>query len=659
MKLNATCLVILLFFASFVYAQQPAFPTAEGAGMFTTGGRGTPAIATTIYEVTDLTDNATTPAVGSFRYAVTNNSPAALYRTVIFRVSGTIRLAGPLSLNRANTTIAGQTAPGDGICIADYPVSVSANNLIIRYLRFRLGDRYQQARLGNDDALSGTGRKNIIIDHCSMSWSNDETLTIYGGDSTTLQWNILSEPLDHSYHDEGTGIQNHAYGGIWGGRRSSMHHNLIAHVRGRAPRFDGCRNLSPNTPGLENVDFRNNVIYNWADYNVNGGEGGNYNVVNNYYKYGPSTPGTNSSGVNRRSMIINPFKQTVAPVLPYGKYYLTGNYSDNSVAVTANNWLGAAMSGGSLNDTTVSKVIDPFTIASLNTQSATDAYNAVLNGAGAILPSRDTLDQRIANDVRNRTGRLIDVQGGYPAGTPFTTSQTAWPTLNSLPAPLDTDHDGMPDSWEILNGSNISNAADRNNYAANGYTLLENYLNSITSVLPLQLLSFTAIHATSEITTSWTTANEVNTKKFVVERSRDGSNFSAIGIVAAINTTQNNRYHFSDIQPLEGIAFYRLQMVDIDGEFTYSPIVKVNRAKKLLVQIITNPVADKLVVSHTPAGSAASIKVLTADGKTIRVARVSNASVQTIIMASDFKAGVYYLVYESEGEKSTIRFLKK
>lgn len=381
---------------------------------------------------------------------------------------------------RSNTTIAGQTAPGDGICIADKPLTIAGDNIIIRYIRVRLGDRLQQAVNGNDDAMSGTGRKNIIIDHCSMSWSNDEAFTIYDGDSTTLQWNFITEPLNFSYHDEGTGIQQHGFGGIWGGRRTSAHHNLIAHCIGRNPRFAGVRSLTPSTPGLENVDFRNNVIYNWGSYSTNGGEGGNYNMVNNYYKFGPSTGTGNSVGIPVRGMIVQPSQQTAAPALPYGKFFLQGNLVDGYTNITANNWLGVSMNGGTQADTTQAKVTTAFDIAPATTHTAQQAYDLVLQWAGASF-RRDTLDMRIANDVRNRTGRIIDVQGGFPAGTPFSVSQTAWPVLQSLPAPADDDNDGMPNSWELANGLNPNDAGDRGLFATNGYTNLENYLNSILS----------------------------------------------------------------------------------------------------------------------------------------------------------------------------------
>ncbi|WP_167856501.1 T9SS type A sorting domain-containing protein [Hymenobacter metallicola] len=464
-------------------AQMIAFPGAEGAGKFTKGGRGTLTAPTTVFEVTSLAD---TNIPGTLRWAL---AQTATHRTIVFRVCGTIRLTAPLSINKANTTIAGQTAPGEGICLADYPVTIGADNVIVRFMRFRMGDRYQNKGkvdgAGADDAFGGTGRKNIIIDHCTMSWSTDEALSVYRGDSTTLQWNLMSEPLDYSYHFEtgDTDFERHGYGGIWGGRTASFHHNLFAHCRGRNPRFEGSRNLPPYTAGQENGDFRNNVIYNWASYSTNGGEGGNYNVVNNYYKYGPSTNTANSSGVPVRSMIMNPSKQTSAPVLPYPKVYMTGNYVDGYPAVTNRNWLGVVMAGGARTDTAQSKVTTPFTILPMPTQSAQAAYEAVLANVGAVLPARDTLDQRIIRNVQERKGRLIDVQGGYAHGTAFSVSQSAWPVLTCGPAPADTDHDGMTDAFEQANGLNPNDASDRNVRAANGYTMLENYLNGIAAVV--------------------------------------------------------------------------------------------------------------------------------------------------------------------------------
>lgn len=464
-KCFLTVLLLLLSAVSQkLVAQQPAFPGAEGAGMYTSGGRGTTATPTTVFEVTSLLDDG---SVGTLRYALT---ASATYRTIVFRVSGTIHLHSKLII-KANTTIAGQTAPGDGICVADYPTVISGDNVIVRYMRFRMGDKNQNKGMvdgsGGDDTFGALGPSNLIIDHCSVSWSDDEALTIYRGDNLTIQWCFITEPLNYSYHFE-TGdadYEQHGYGGIWGGKRGTFHHNLLADCRNRNPRFDGIRN---NTE--ENCDYRNNVIFNWGINTVYGGEGGNYNIVNNYYKYGPST----SSGVRYR--ICNP---SYTSTIPYGKWYVNGNYVDGSSVNTANNWSGVVPQGG-MADTTIVKATTAFDLGyPVTTETPLEAYESVLQKAGCSLPNRDTLDQRIVNDVRNGTGRIIDVQGGYPHGTPYDQTVNAWPALNSTAAPADADHDGMPDSYETANGLNANDAGDRNTVAANGYTNLENYLNSL------------------------------------------------------------------------------------------------------------------------------------------------------------------------------------
>lgn len=436
-----------------------AFPGAEGFGRYATGGRGGKVM---------IVSNLNNDGPGSFRAAAEAKGP----RIIVFAVSGTIHLIKNIII-RGDATIAGQTAPGDGICIADHPVSLGGNNIIVRYLRFRMGDRYQNKGMvngsGSDDAFGGVRRNRIIIDHCSMSWSTDEVCSIYAGDSVTLQWNIISEPLNYSYHFE-TGdkdFEKHGFGGIWGGVHATFHHNLFAHCNSRTPRFDGIRNAP-----VENCDFRNNVIYNWGNNNVYAGEGGTYNIVNNYYKWGPST---NPRVKNR---VVNPFKKD--PDIPFGKFYADGNYVDGDDAVSRDNWKGVTMNDGTDSDARAAKLPAPFAAAPVTTQSATDAYALVLSHAGASLPARDTLDQRIIKDVMNRTGRLIDVQGGYPHGTPYELTTSAWPTLKSWPAPTDTDNDGMPDEWERKHKLNPADASDASaNTLHKHYTNIEVYINSL------------------------------------------------------------------------------------------------------------------------------------------------------------------------------------
>ena len=435
-----------------------AFPGAEGFGKYTTGGRGGK-----IFIVSNLNDN----GPGSFREA----AEAKGKRIIVFAISGTIHLDTKLNI-KGDITIAGQSAPGDGICLADNSVSLGGNNIIIRYLRFRMGDKYQKGGMvdgnGGDDAFGGIRRKNIIIDHCSMSWSTDEVFSVYAGDSTTLQWNLISEPLNYSYHFE-TGdkdYEHHGYGGIWGGLHLSAHHNLFAHCNNRLPRFNGTR----HTP-TEFVDYRNNVLYNWGSNNIYAGEGGTYNIVNNYYKYGPNT----SKSVRFR--IVNPGKNET---IGFGKWYVNGNYVEDAKDVTDNNWSGIHMgNGGTEADKKETIVNEAFPAEAIPGQSAKEGYEEILKNAGASY-RRDTLDERIINDVKNRTGNFIDVQGGYPHGTAYELTVNAWPALKSVPAPADNDRDGIPDDWEVKKGLNPADALDASKYKLDkNYTNIEVYLNSL------------------------------------------------------------------------------------------------------------------------------------------------------------------------------------
>lgn len=438
-----------------------AFPGAEGFGKYTTGGRGGE-----VRIVTNLNDD----GEGSLRKAVSASKP----RIIVFAVSGTIHLKSELNI-KGDVTIAGQTAPGDGICVADHPVLIAGDNIIVRYMRFRMGDHYQNKGFvdgaGGDDAFGGSGRKNIIVDHCSMSWSTDEVCSIYRGDSTTLQWNIISEPLNYSYHfEEGDkDFEEHGYGGIWGGSHFSAHHNLFAHCNSRTPRFNGTRLGAKQ----ELADFRNNVIYNWGHNNVYGGEGSNYNIVNNYYKYGPAT----NNKVKYR--IVNPYKEEKLKI-PFGKYFVDGNYVDGAKEVSKNNQLGIDMEKGTDTDKKEAVAGEAFAVVELPVITALQAYENVLKKAGAILPVRDTLDQRIINEVKNRTGRFIDVQGGYPHGTAYEKTIKAWPALKQGKVILDSDKDGMPDEWEKQNGLNPNDKKDAAQYKLDKkYTNVEVYINSL------------------------------------------------------------------------------------------------------------------------------------------------------------------------------------
>ncbi len=438
----------------------PAFPGAEGNGKYVTGGRG----GQVIY-VTTLDDN---NSVGSLRYAVNQSGP----RIIMFKVAGTIKLKSKLSISKSDVTIAGQTAPGDGITIRDYTVEVKANNVIIRFMRFRMGDVTKQ----EDDALGGRRYKNIIVDHCSMSWSTDECVSFYDNEFFTLQWSILSESLRNSVHDKG----KHGYGGIWGGRGVSFHHNLLADHDSRNPRFCGSR--YSNKPDEELVDYRNNVIFNWGANSAYAGEGGRYNMINNYYKAGPAT--------SKKSRIIEPYADNGGnsqPAGTYGKFYISGNYMTASSTVTNDNWLGVDMHstfstyapGVTKNDI---KSENEFPHAPVTTHTAEKAYEKILDYCGASL-SRDSVDLRIIHDTETGTVTYSDGGNGSKNGLIDTQSAVGgWPVLQTGDAPIDTDGDGMPDDWETANNLNPEDDGDAQLKSVDGaYPNVEVYLNSLVS----------------------------------------------------------------------------------------------------------------------------------------------------------------------------------
>ncbi len=462
----------------------PAFPGAEGFGRYVSGGRGGK-----VYHVTNLEDSGT----GSLRWAISQNGS----RTIVFDVSGTIHLKSVLNIKGGNLTIAGQTAPGDGICIADYPVSIQANNVILRYLRFRLGNKYVTENGADSwDGLGGMDQQDIMVDHCSVSWSIDECLSIYGVKNSTVQWCISSQSLQDAGHSKGA----HGYGGNWGGSGVTYHHNLMAHHESRVPR------LGPRytTQLDERLDMRNNVLYNWAGNGCYGGEAMKVNIVNNYYKPGPGT--AQISAVRQRRIAgigirTSQYVKTYPAYQPtehiWGKFYVDGNVNSKYSDVTNDNWTYGIYNQitNSDNDNLFTattkdtiKLSQPIDFVYVTTHTATDAYKKVLAYAGCCL-TRDDVDQLIINDTQNglatHTGSgnhngIIDSQeDNKPVDADANWS--AWPTLNSTEAPVDTDGDGMPDSWETDNGLDPNNAKDGSIVGEDGYTNLENYLNSIVA----------------------------------------------------------------------------------------------------------------------------------------------------------------------------------
>ncbi|MCD8202810.1 MAG: pectate lyase [Prevotella sp.] len=515
--LQTILLIAVTFLTNSANAQTTetlAFPGAEGFGRYVTGGRGG-----TVYHVTTLEDDASDP--GSFRYAIGKSGA----RTIVFDVSGTIHLTSELKLSAGAVTIAGQTAPGDGICIADYPFTISASNVIIRFMRFRLGNVHVADHEG--DGLGGMDKANIMIDHCSVSWSIDECLSVYGNRKQTVQWCIVSQSLVNAGHSKGA----HGYGGNWGGTGATYHHNLLADHTSRTPR------LGPRytTQEDERMDLRNNVIYNWAGNGCYGGEGMNVNIVNNYYKVGPGTE-TRSTTIQRRiaqigvrtTSYIEKYPSYAPMLHVWGKFYVNGNVNSKFSDVTNDNWTYGIYNQTS-NDGDVDytytqetkdtmKIDTPIEYEAVTTHTAEDAYEKVLAYAGCSL-HRDLVDELIVSDTRNGvatyTGPTVKIPGMIDSQDDIKPADASddwspWPELASEEAPLDSDGDGMPDDWEDANGLDKNDASDGSIKGDDGYTNLENYMNSIVADIMEKeveggvMLSGTDIFSASikEITTS-------------------------------------------------------------------------------------------------------------------------------------------------------------
>lgn len=490
----------------------PAFPGAEGHGRYTTGGRGGK-----IVHVTNLNDSGT----GSLRAAVNGSAK----KTVVFDVSGIIALKSELKIGD-NTTIAGQTAPSPGITIRYYTVRPGANN-IIRFIRCRLGEDQLSASNSDSDGADAIWQRQVtglILDHCSFSWSIDEVASFYDNNNFTMQWCTAGESLNNSGHSKG----KHGYGGIWGGKLASFHHNMICHVTNRAPRFCGARYEWSGYTGnklystykwsnaiqAENVDFRNCVVYNAGGSNAcyGGPGGGQVNIVNNYYKAGPA-----KSSLNITQVSVAASGNSSGHPNVYGmtsRYYINGNTTENSKGKKTLNrdWDGVTYDDGTYaldsegnhysTDTknyyaddvpsaTNSdgerciriKMDEPAPIGEVTTHTAANAFKKVLAYGGASL-YRDEIDTRYMEEAENGTAtytgsvtgtaglidKVADI-GGYNLGS------------GSRPDGYDTDGDGMPDTWETANGLDPNDSSDANTYTLDTekkwYTNLEVYLNSV------------------------------------------------------------------------------------------------------------------------------------------------------------------------------------
>lgn len=395
-----------------------AFPGAEGFGAATRGGRGGAVL---------FVDNLNDSGPGSLRAAVEAKGP----RTVLFRVSGTIRLQKKLAIREPNITIAGQSAPGDGICLAGYQLDIQTDEVIVRHLRVRPGNENQ----GERDAITIRNAHNVIIDHCSASWGLDELVSATQSSNVTVQWCIIAEALHNAGHHKG----NHGYGSLIRGEGISYHHNLYAHNRSRNPRV-----------GEGRIDFNNNVVYNWDGMAAYAGdERHELNFADNYFKPGPSTDSNPQLAYHTGG--------------PENRLYFAGNLLETADGQRLLNDAILQQRDG------VMRVDEPFESPLRGHVSAEVAYTRVLARAGAVLPRRDAADRRVVGSVGQRSGAHLDSPDEVGG----------WPELGSQPPASDADEDGMPDHWENQYRLNPKDSRDgAADQDGDGYTNLEEFLNA-------------------------------------------------------------------------------------------------------------------------------------------------------------------------------------
>jgi hypothetical protein len=459
-----------------------AFPGAEGGGAYSYGGRGGKVIV-----VTSLEDR----GPGTFREACETGGA----RIVVFNVSGIIHLKTPLIVRAPYITIEGQSAPGDGVCIAGESVWLNTHDVVIRFMRFRRGETNVGRR---DDAIGGNPVGNIMIDHVSASWGLDENMSMYRhmyNDSTGSQEQKLGTAnitIQNSIFSESLDTYNHAFGSTLGGENCTFMRNMWADNTGR----------NPSVGWNGTFNFVNNVVFNWMHRSSDGGDyRAMYNFINNYYKPGPVT--TKTAPVGHRFLKPESGRSKLKYKV-YGRAYVNGNIMEGYPEITANNWAGGVQVEEEKNAgeyTDFIKVSEPLPMPKITIVPAQDAYTYVVKNAGAILPKRDAVDTRIAEQVK--TGKIT-----YKENVPLPTTQFehrklpidsykkgiitdpiqvgGYPEYKGTPY-KDSDSDGMPDAYETKHGLNPKNAADASKYTKSGYTNIEEYLNSlvpIAEVLP-------------------------------------------------------------------------------------------------------------------------------------------------------------------------------
>lgn len=620
----------------------PAFPGAEGFAKNITGGRGG-----IVYQVTNLDND----GPGSLRAGVEMSGP----RIIVFRVSGTIRLGSTLRISNPDITIAGQTAPGDGITLADFPLMVDADNVVIRFLRARLGDIYQL----ESDAFSCHDQSGVIIDHCSFSWGIDEVASFYSNTEFIMQWCMITESLWDSYHSKG----EHGYGGIWGGDHASMHHNLLAHHTSRTPRFNGARY---NAGWNEHVDYRNNVNYNWGFNSAYGAEpsdiDGNkasYNIVGNYIKYGPATGG----GV--KSRIIKPDEQTEVPDAGYSYFYVDGNYVWDYPAVTEDNWAG----GVAINTPLIPeiKLDEPIEYDTITEWPAEIAFEHVLAWSGCVLPNRDPIDRRIVDEVITGTATY---GGNYGEKRGIIDSQDdvgGWPELNSTTPPVDTDGDGMPDDWETANGLNPNDPEDRNgDIRANGYTNIEDYLNDLVAgytylIRPLNFMI--SGNTETEVSLSWEDITD-NEDGFLLEKAvRDGE-FVQIAEIGP-NTTS----YTDAIESLDTLT-YRLRAFNGTDTSLYTDVAKLEPVIDALNEQVIGSASIEIYPNPFDEGFVARFRMLRSGSVNITLKDFTGRDVyqmhngllgegwHDLHFSESLSSGVYFVTIQTSSETLIIKIVR-
>ena len=652
MKKQLTTLILAILTLT-TMAQAPAFPGAEGHGRYVAGGRGGKVV-----HVTNLNDS----GAGSFRQAVSGTDK----KTVVFDVGGVIPLIRDVTIG-ANTTILGQTAPSPGITLRYYTLRPNGDNIVMRYIRVRRG----QEKDVNDGADAAWCRNltGIIIDHCSFSWSIDEVASFYDNNNFTLQWCTVGESLNNAGHGKGA----HGYGGIWGGKLASFHHNLICHVNNRSPRFNGARYdwtgytanklyteyHWQNAVQSEIVDFRNCVVYNCGNGCYGGPGGGYVNMVNNYYKTGPAAATSRVTTVSIANSTSSSDNQKYWDMT--SRYYIRGNqvngtsyYDWQNVAYDS----GVETIGGErytldpahyYGDTVtyvknaagkdcVSIRLDgPVAAGTVTTHAAAKAFDKVLTYAGASL-SRDDVDLRYEKEALNGTATYSGSVTKKPGRIDLVSDVNGYTEADfgtgSRPEGFDTDGDGIPDAWETANGLNPASAVDGQTYSLDPkkyYTNLEVYANSLVQDIML---------GGNE------GAQDAVSEYYPAYKKEDGTEVAAIDGGGAGNTDDGNGESFtvtfngSDVQTTEG--FFTFGTSDnkhnfntkfagsYDGiEFTQglkmeaSTVVAFTTTATSTVTVVQSTWSDKtlsfdgtepdVAAATTPAGSE-GVRVYTIDG---------------------------------------------